>query len=74
MQSFLSYKRLLEREHALGFFYVLIVDIVEDWRASVFFSTNSRETSIRYVALGKMMLKHQSVLLYFVKLAGKLQR
>lgn len=48
----------LPRDYHLYFFDVGMLDIVEDMMSSKVFGTISRGTSIRYIAIGKMMIRN----------------
>lgn len=68
MQSLLKYARALVENNGVRFIAVCILEIFEDMTSSNFLSANSTVTYVRYVRVGKKMMKNFSVL----PLLGKL--
>lgn len=59
MQSLLTYSRSFIEKHGVRFFFVGIMDIVDDIMSSTFLAANSRATYTRYIRVHKVLIKRK---------------
>lgn len=68
MQRFLRYMSAFGESYGVRFVGVLVLDIVEDMMFSNILSSNSGDTYIRHIRVGRMKVKHQGMLPLLAKL------
>lgn len=60
--------RVFEENYGVHVFDVRVMNVVEDMMSSNVPTFNSRAACLRYIRVGKMIIKHRGVLLLFLKL------
>lgn len=68
MKSVLSYARSFNENYGVHFFDVRIIDILEDMMFSSFLAGNFRVTYVSYISVVMMIIRHEGVRLFLVKL------
>lgn len=70
IKSLLSYIRPFKENHGMCIVAMLVIDIVVDIISSGFLAANSRATYVRYIRVGKIMIKPKEVLPLIMNLDG----